>query len=138
MRFYDGFEKVVRSACIRRVGKGDLEFVSQCKEELSNGDSAGQSEPLYNSTNECDESQAPPTKIRRERKSKFNVREILNLKEVSPKKSGFKSVAVSTRTNSGDGFIKTAFERSDKIFEKSKDLSGSGGDIKENKDDSID
>jgi len=136
VRFYDGFEKVVRGACIRRVGKGDLEFVSQCKEELSNGDSAGQSEPLYNSTNECDESQAPPTKIRRERKSKFNVREILNLKEVSPKKSGFKSVAVSTRTNSGDGFIKTAFERSDKIFEKSKDLSGSGGDIKENKDDS--
>jgi len=136
VRFYDGFEKVVRGACIRRVGKGDLEFVSQCKEELSNGDSVVQSEASYNSNNECDESQAPPTKIRRERKSKFNVREILNLKEVSPKKSGFKSVAVSTRTHSGEGFNKTAFDRSDKIFDKSQVLSGSGSDIKETKDDS--
>jgi len=133
VRFYDGFEKVVRGACIRRVGKGDLEFVSQCKEQLSNGDSVVHSESQE--TNDCDESQPPPNKIRRERKSKFNVREILNLKEVSPKKSGLKSAVVNNRTHSSDGFIKTAFERSDKIFEKAKEVSGSDVDIKETKED---
>ena len=105
------------------MGKGDLEFVSQCKEQLKNG-GGDESESLNLKDNSTDgESGSPPSKVRRERKSKFNVREILNLKETSPKKSCAKSNPVATeRTRpSSDGFEKlAAFDRSDKVFDKSK------------------
>jgi len=134
VRFYDGFEKVVRGQCIRRVGKSDMEFVSQCKERLSNGDTGEGEAESGNTENGCDESQPTPNKVRRERKSKFNVREILNLKETSPKKSGFKSTVVRTRTESSDGFEKSAFERSDKVFDNSKVISVID-EVKDSKDD---
>jgi len=130
VKFYDGYEKVVRSQCIRRVGKGDLEFVSQCKEQLSNGGDE-ETESLNFKDNSTDgESGSPPTKVRRERKSKFNVREILNLKETSPKKSGLKSHPSTERTITiSDGFDKSAaFERADKVLDKSKAIAVSDND----------
>lgn len=56
--------------------------------------------------------------MRRERKTKFNVREILNL--APAKKSPATPTSSRSRTNSSDGLEKAAFERSDKVFERSK------------------
>ena len=123
VRFYDGFEKVVRGQCIRRIGKQDLDFVRQCKEEIvTNGNGAKGPEDERNNVskddlvNETDDT--PPSKLRRERKSKFNVREVLNL--APAKKPPSTPTSSRSRTNSSDGLDKAVFERSDKVFERSK------------------
>ena len=123
-RFYDGFEKVVRGQCIRRIGKQDLDFVRQCKEQIvTNGNGEKGPEDERNNVskddldNETDDT-PPPSKLRRERKSKFNVREILNL--APAKKSPATPTSSRSRTNSSDGLEKAAFERSDKVFERTK------------------
>ena len=99
-RFYDGFEKIVRGQCIRRIGKQDHDFVAQCKQQIvTNGDSKdnGMESDITSDLNN-DVKDAPPTKLRRERKSKFNVREILNL---APAKKPSPSINRS-RENSQD------------------------------------
>eukprot|EP00092_Neocalanus_flemingeri_P040320 GFUD01043915.1.p1 GENE.GFUD01043915.1~~GFUD01043915.1.p1 ORF type:complete len:1327 (+),score=371.71 GFUD01043915.1:99-4079(+) len=131
VRFYDGFEKVVRGQCIRRVGKGDIEFVSQCKEQLSNGGGDDEESLIVKDNSAECEAESPPCKVRRERKSKFNVREILNLKETSPKKSGLKAANPRTRTSSSDGFDKAAFPLSDKVFDETKVVAESGDELKD-------
>ena len=115
VRFYDGYEKVVRAQCIRRVGKGDLEFVTQCKDQLITENGTDKESPA----GDCETS-----KVRRERKSKFNVREILNLKESSPKKGGLKNDLVSLKmpAESSEEDMKASYERSDKVFDNSKEL----------------
>ena len=68
----------MRGQCIRRIGKTDLEFVKQCKEEIvSNGDKEILED--NNVEDQRKENGDGSSKLRRERKSKFNVREILNL-----------------------------------------------------------
>ena len=66
-----------------------------------------QQESLINSQEEVTPSDpSEPPKLRRERKSKFNVREILNLKESSPKKpstnSSSASVDIIEKVKNGD------------------------------------
>ena len=127
VRFYDGFEKTVRGQCIRRVGKQDLDFVRQCKDQLFNGDKVGEEEevkinisgwkniaghcfsyfqPINSQEEVTPNDPSEPPKLRRERKSKFNVREILNLKESSPKKpatnSSSASVDIIEKVKNGD------------------------------------
>ena len=124
VKFYDGFEKVVRGQCIRRIGKQDLDFVRQCKEELvTNGNGAKGPEDERNNVSKDDllnepDDTPPPSKLRRERKSKFNVREVLNL--APAKKPPSTPTSSRSRTNSSDGLEKAAFERSDKVFDRSK------------------
>ena len=115
---------MVRGQCIRRIGKQDLDFVRQCKEQIvtnGNGDKGPEEEGNNVSKDDLDnetEDTPPPSKLRRERKSKFNVREILNL--APAKKSPATPTSSRSRTNSSDGLEKAAFERSDKVFERSK------------------
>ena len=97
------------------------------------------------------DSPAPPgpSKTKRERKTKFNVREVLNLKETSPKVA---KASPSTKTSSSskqsksdsppsllDGVNSEPYERSDKVFdadtvtaaveEVGQEEVGGGGDI---------
>ena len=124
-RFYDGYEKVVRAGCMRRAGRADREFVTQCKELVrSAGEAAavcttnGGGEHAVATPQSESESPEPAGKLRRERKSKFNVREILNLKE-SPATAKKAAAATRTRSGSSDGFDKAAgFDRSDKVFDQ--------------------
>ena len=127
VKFYDGFEKVVRGQCIRRIGKQDIDFVRQCKDQIvTNGDkSLDDEENIKKEDLDNEINDTPATsKLRRERKSKFNVREILNL--APSKKTSSPHPASRSRTNSNDGLDKSAFERSDKVFEKS----GNGDEVK--------
>ena len=74
------------------------------------------------------DSPAPPgpSKTKRERKTKFNVREVLNLKETSPKvakASSSTKVSSSSKQSKSDssslldGVNSEPYERSDKVFE---------------------
>ena len=110
---------------MRRAGRADREFVTQCKELVrSAGEAAavcttnGSGELAVAPPQSETESPEPAGKLRRERKSKFNVREILNLKE-SPATAKKAAAATRTRSGSSDGFDKAAgFDRSDKVFDQ--------------------
>ena len=97
VQFYDGYVKSVRPINVRRLQASDSEFVKDCKEQqmlleqqmlVTNGGTEPSTNPLSNAKAMSPEplgDSAGPSKAKRERKSKFNVREVLNLKEAAPK-----------------------------------------------------
>ena len=95
-----------------------MEFVKQCKEQIVTNGEKDIVDEDNNSKDDLDmDDTPPPSKLRRERKSKFNVREILNL---APAKKPTSITNSRSRTNSSDGLEKASFERSDKVFDKAK------------------
>ena len=116
LRFYDGFEKVVKGQGIRRIGKADLEFVKQCKDEIVavNGDKEESVEDKNEEHENGDSS--GPGKLRRERKSKFNVREILNLNPT-------KKISSTTPTRENKESLNHKVRNGDDVKINSKELS---------------
>jgi len=101
VKFYDGFKKPLRCHAIRRVLPEDQTFIDNCKAEMEpellvkaeEGPTNGDADPMEIrrsssrrvSADTREETPEPsPTPVvgekRRERKKKFNVREVLNLK----------------------------------------------------------
>merc|ERR1719397_2283152 len=162
VQFYDGYVKSVRPINVRRLLASDSDFVKDCKEQqtlleqqmlVTNGGTealpnpkqpislakALSPEPLGNLSES-----AGPSKAKRERKSKFNVREVLNLKEASPKVTNMKdglpssksSPALKPTSSSAPKLLKSSnpaerldsaansesFERSDKVFDVEQDF----------------
>jgi len=98
VQFYDGYKKSLRGHLIRRVQPEDQQFIENCRTELAagmkgqtNGDAKptelrrqierrASAESRGSRETSPDLSPPPVCEKRRERKKKFNVREVLNLK----------------------------------------------------------
>jgi len=164
VQFYDGYVKSVRPINVRRLLASDSDFVKDCKEQqtlleqqqmvVTNGGTETLSNPKRPLSPAKASSPEPPgnlgdsagpSKAKRERKSKFNVREVLNLKEAAPPKvnnmkeglpPSKNSPALKPTSSSAPKLLKSSnpaerldpaansesYERSDKVFDVEQDL----------------
>jgi len=177
VQFYDGYVKSVRPINVRRLLASDSEFVKDCKEQqtlleqqqqqmlaTNGGTEANPKQPLSLAKASSPEplgnlgDSAGPSKAKRERKSKFNVREVLNLKEASPKVTNMKdglpssknSPALKPTSSSTPKLLKTSnpaerldpaansesYERSDKVFDVDQDLKNEEKSVEQQQDES--